>query len=57
MLPINPKIASLYLQGRSLMAGFHLGIEILSMIPVEFAEERELWEKPTAGRRHSLPGL
>jgi hypothetical protein len=44
MLPIHSKIASLYLQGRNLMAGFHLGIEILSMIPVGFAEERELWE-------------
>jgi hypothetical protein len=45
MLPIHPKIASLFLQGRSLMAGFHLGQEILSLIPVAFTNERELWER------------
>jgi hypothetical protein len=45
MLPSHPKIAILYLQGRIIhMAGFHLGIEILTMFPAQFVAERELWE-------------
>jgi hypothetical protein len=44
MLPIHPKIAILFLHGRSLMEGFHLGVEILAMFPAERVEERELWE-------------
>jgi hypothetical protein len=44
MLPIHPKIAVLFLQGRSLMEGFKLGSDILAMIPTRFVEERDLWE-------------
>jgi hypothetical protein len=62
MLPINPKIAILFLQGRNLMAGFHLGIEILSIILVEFSEEFakewELWEGQLCiGVTHTTAGV
>jgi hypothetical protein len=44
MLPVHPKIAHLFFNGLNLMAGFHLGNEILSLIPVAFVNERELLE-------------
>jgi hypothetical protein len=44
MLPIYPKIAVLFHQGRSLMTGFQVGSDILAMIPAQLIEERELWE-------------